>query len=75
VDEEHEIHRSRWHRLALLLPFVWQLGLAWFANGVSWQPFGLSFQMVWQMLGIPVASGAIAWVFVRDESMKKTEKS
>jgi hypothetical protein len=56
----------RWHRLILLLPFVWQLALAPFANGIAWMPLGLPFQMVWQMAGVLVASASIATVFLID---------
>ncbi|UAK22915.1 DUF3311 domain-containing protein [Sphingomonas nostoxanthinifaciens] len=63
-----EARPARRHRLVLLLPFVWQLALAPVANGVTWRPLGLPFQMVWQMAGVLVASAAIAWVFGRDEA-------
>lgn len=46
--------------LLLLLPFLWQLGLAPIANGMEWRPFGLPFPMIWQMLGILFATGVIA---------------
>ena len=55
--------RQRWHRLLLLLPFVWHLVLAPAVNGVRWNVAGLPFPMVWQMLGILVSSSAIAIVF------------
>ncbi|MBJ7440795.1 MAG: DUF3311 domain-containing protein [Sphingopyxis sp.] len=42
--------------LLLLLPFVWQLGLAPWANGVTWRPLGLPFGMAWQMVGILFAT-------------------
>ncbi|WP_420139791.1 DUF3311 domain-containing protein [Sphingomonas sp.] len=74
-DEPRSSGDLGWHRLALLLPFIWQLGLAGFANDVTWRPFGLPFQMVWQMMGVPVASAAIAWVFLRDEAKRKIDKS
>jgi len=48
--------RPRLADLLLLLPFVWQLGLAPWANGVRLQPLGLPFGMVWQMAGIVFAS-------------------
>lgn len=44
----------------LLLPFVWQLGLAPWANGVDWRPLGLPFPMVWQMAGIVFATFVLA---------------
>jgi hypothetical protein len=69
VDNADNRHPARWHRLALLLPFLWQLGFAGMANDVQWQPLGLPFQMVWQMAGVLIASAAIAWVFRRDEAL------
>jgi len=69
MDNEAGGTPIRWHRLALLSPFVWQLGFAGIANNIVWRPFGLPFQMVWQMAGILVASAAIAWVFLRDEAL------
>lgn len=60
--------RHRYHRLALLLPFVWQLGAVGLVNAVAWRPFGLPFPMVWQMAGIVIASATIAFVFWRDET-------
>lgn len=44
----------------LLLPFVWQLGLAPWANGILWRPLGLPFPMVWQMAGIMFATFVLA---------------
>ncbi len=46
--------------LLLLLPFVWQLGLAPWANTVSLRPLGLPFPMVWQMAGIVFATVILA---------------
>ncbi|MGJ0239470.1 DUF3311 domain-containing protein [uncultured Novosphingobium sp.] len=50
----------------LLLPFVWQLGLARWANGVVWMPLGLPFDMVWQMAGIVFATAVLALRFALD---------
>jgi carbon starvation protein CstA len=55
--------RTNAHRAWLLLPFVWQVGLAPLVNGVAARPFGLPFPMVWQMLGIVLASVCIAIVY------------
>ncbi len=63
--------RRPWHRLVLLIPFAWQLGLAGVANGIAWRPFGVTFQMAWQMAGVLVASAAIAFVFWRDEALAR----
>ncbi|WP_161981528.1 DUF3311 domain-containing protein [Aurantiacibacter suaedae] len=46
--------------LLLLLPFVWQLGFADWANGVEWSPFGIPFVMAWQMAGIVFATLVLA---------------
>ncbi|WP_174298776.1 DUF3311 domain-containing protein [Sphingomonas bacterium] len=63
----------RLYRFALLLPFAWQLGGAGAANRIMWRPFGLPFQMAWQMAGVLVASAAIAFVFRRDEAAASTD--
>ena len=63
---------TRWHRWLLLLPFMWQVGLAPFANGVEIKPFHLPFQMLWQMAGIVFATGVIAcvrWLDQRHDSI------
>jgi hypothetical protein len=46
--------------LLLLLPFVWQLALAPWANGIGWRPMGLPFAMAWQMAGIVFATAVLA---------------
>jgi hypothetical protein len=46
--------------LLLLLPFMWQLGGALWANAVMVRPFGLPFPMVWQMAGIGFATLVLA---------------
>lgn len=52
--------RFRAADLLLLLPFVWQLGLAPWANGVTVRLLGLPFPMVWQMAGILFATAVLA---------------
>ncbi|MFT4055473.1 MAG: DUF3311 domain-containing protein [Novosphingobium sp.] len=52
--------------LLLLLPFVWQLGFALWANGVEWAPLGLPFGMVWQMAGILFATAVLGLRFMLD---------
>ena len=46
--------------LLLVLPFIWQLGLAPWANDVTWKPYGLPFPMAWQMSGIMFTTLALA---------------
>lgn len=50
--------------LLLILPFIWQLGLAPWANEVAWRPFGLPFMMAWQMAGILFTTLVLAWRYV-----------
>jgi hypothetical protein len=58
---------SRAHRWWLLAPFVWQLAFVPFVNDVAYRPLSLPFPMVWQMLGILVATVAIAHVYRLDK--------
>jgi hypothetical protein len=64
------LRRSYRHRWLLLLPFIWQIGLAPMANDVAARPLGLPFPMVWQMLGILVATAVIAIVFSIDRKQE-----
>jgi hypothetical protein len=56
----------RLHRWLLVLPFVWQVGLTPWSNGVELRPFHLPFPMVWQMAGIVFTTLVIALVFLLD---------
>jgi hypothetical protein len=56
--------------LLLLLPFVWQLGLAPWANGVAWRPLGLPFGMAWQMAGIVFATAVLGLRFAIDRKVE-----
>jgi hypothetical protein len=58
-------HTYRW---LLVVPFIWQAGLAPVVNGVSWSPFGLPFPMLWQLAGIVLTSVLIAVVFRLDRA-------
>lgn len=57
---------SRRHRALLVLPFVWQVGLAPFVNDVAWQPWSLPFPMAWQMAGVVLTTLVIAVVYALD---------
>ncbi len=59
--------RRRPHRWLLLIPFIWQVGMVPFVNDIAWRPFSLPFPMVWQMVGIVIASIVIAIVFAIDK--------
>ncbi|MGF7151851.1 hypothetical protein FHS96_005519 [Sphingomonas zeicaulis] len=67
-DNADVVQRLRRADILLLLPFVWQLGLAPWANGVSWEPLGLPFGMVWQMAGILFATVVLGIRFALDSS-------
>jgi hypothetical protein len=56
----------RHHRWLLLLPFVWQVLLVPWSNGVAARPFGLPFPMAWQMAGIVFTTLVIAVVYALD---------
>ena len=56
----------RAHHALMLLPFIWHLALAPLVNEVRWQPWGLPFQMVWQMAGILLTSLVIGTVYRLD---------
>ncbi|MEV4312003.1 DUF3311 domain-containing protein [Actinocrispum sp. NPDC049592] len=55
------------HRLLLLLPFVWQVGLVPVVNDVPFAPFNIPFPMLWQLLGIVFTSVVIGVVFHLDK--------
>lgn len=61
-------HRTA-HRWLLVLPFVWQVGLAPLVNDVALRPFSLPFPMFWQMAGIVLASTVIALVYALDRRL------
>jgi hypothetical protein len=57
----------RHHRWLLLLPFVWQVALVPWANGVQARPFGLPFPMAWQMAGVVLSTLVIGVVLALDK--------
>jgi len=59
--------RSRTHYWLLVVPFVWQLALAPYVNDVVIRGCPIPFPMLWQMLGIVLASVTIAVVFRIDQ--------
>jgi hypothetical protein len=64
--EPADIRPFRPADLLLVLPFIWQLGLAPWANTVGWRPFGLPFAMAWQMAGIVFATIVIGLRYLID---------
>ncbi len=54
------------HRWLLVLPFVWQAGLAPLIDDVTLRPFSLPFPMAWQMAGIVLTTIVIAIVHALD---------
>jgi hypothetical protein len=68
--------RGRAHYWLLGLPFVWQLALAPYVNEVVVHGCPIPFPMLWQMMGVVLASATIAVVFridQRDEAAKVDE--
>lgn len=57
LEGSSPLQRADW---LLVLPFIWQLGFAPWANEVGWTPLGLPFAMVWQMMGILFATAVLA---------------
>tara|TARA_B100000678_G_scaffold124298_1_gene104036 strand:- start:3535 stop:3792 length:258 start_codon:yes stop_codon:yes gene_type:complete len=55
--------RGRWHLLLLLVPFVWQVGAIPWINDITWDGLFLPFPMLWQMIGIVVATASIGAVY------------
>ena len=66
VPSKPSVSTQRLYYLLFLVPFIWQLGLAPYANAVTWQPFGLPFQMVWQMTGIVLTSFILFFIYRLD---------
>ena len=64
----------RLHRLLLVLPFGWQLGLAPVVNDVRVTVLHIPFPMLWQMLGIVFASLVIGVVFRLDRAAGVAEE-
>jgi Protein of unknown function (DUF3311) len=58
---------GRAHYWLLVVPFVWQLALAPLVNHVVIRECPIPFPMLWQMLGVVLASVTIAAVFRIDE--------
>jgi hypothetical protein len=56
-------HPYRW---LLVVPFVWQIGLAPVVNDIAFAPWHIPFPMAWQMLGVVVTSVVIGVVFRLD---------
>jgi hypothetical protein len=55
--------RRRAHYWLFAVPFVWQLGLAPYVNDVVIPGCPIPFPMLWQMIGVVLASAIIALVF------------
>jgi len=63
------MNRSHWHRWLLVVPFVWQAGLAPLIDDVPLRPLGLPFPMAWQMAGIVLTTLVIALVYRLDRRL------
>lgn len=63
------LRRARWHRGLLVVPFVWQAGLAPLIDDLPLRPLGLPFPMAWQMAGIVLTTVVIAVVYLLDHRL------
>lgn len=63
------------HRWLLVIPFIWQIGLVPFVNSASVRVFSMPLPMVWQMVGILIATGLIALVFRIDERIERADET
>jgi hypothetical protein len=59
--------RRRWHRLLLLVPFVWCIAVIPWVNTVAYAFGHVPFLLVWMVAGVFVGSAAIAVVYVIDQ--------
>jgi hypothetical protein len=59
------------HRWLLVVPFVWQAGLAPVVNGVRWRLAEIPFPMLWQMAGVVVATICIGTVYRIDRARSR----
>lgn len=59
--------RRHWHRLLLLVPFVWCIAAIPWANTIAYAFGHVPFLLVWMVAGVLVGSAAIAVVFVIDK--------
>jgi hypothetical protein len=66
--------RGHGHRWLLILPFLGQIGMVPFVNDIAWRPWSLPFPMVWQMMGIVLASIVIAIVFHLDRRIEPDDE-
>ncbi|WP_202385630.1 DUF3311 domain-containing protein [Altericroceibacterium endophyticum] len=55
-----------WHFLLLLVPFIWQVAAIPLVNDIRWDGLFLPFPMLWQMVGILVATASIGTVYKID---------
>lgn len=63
MDDRGSRPAPRRHLALLLVPFVWQVGLLPFVNGIAWTWYSIPFPMLWQMAGIVIATIAIGTVY------------
>ncbi len=73
MNDRNRRPRRRWHLALLLIPFGWQVALVPLVNDVKLAWFGVPFPMVWQMLGIVVATIALGIVFRIDRKRDAAE--
>lgn len=65
----------RWHRLLLVAPFVWQIGLVPWAGHVGYAPGRVPFLLLWMAAGVVVGSAAIAATYLIDRRAGGVERA
>jgi hypothetical protein len=73
MRESREKPRRRWHLGLLLIPFVWQVAFVPLVNDVKVHWLSVPFPMLWQMLGIVVATVAIGLTYRIDRKRAAAE--
>ena len=63
--------RSRKHWCLLAIPYIWDVLLIPYANGVKLRPLGVPFLLVWMMAGIVLTSICLAIIFSLDKKLER----
>jgi hypothetical protein len=66
VQPTPQPRRRRWHRLLLVLPFLWCIAAVPWAGAVPYAFGHVPFLLVWMVAGVIVGSAAIGVVYLID---------
>jgi hypothetical protein len=67
--------RRHWHRLLLLVPFVWCIVAIPWVNTVAYAFGHVPFLLVWMIAGVVVGSAAITVVYVIDRRRGEADRA